>query len=321
MTKPINLTHAQQTLVVTEKRVASDGVVALTLRHPNGSRLNPWSPGAHIDVMLPGGITRQYSLRGNRWNTREYHIGVLREPKSRGGSEFIHAELEVGDSVGVGGPRNNFQLVPANSYTFIAGGIGITPILPMVHQAELLGIDWKLHYGGRTRSTMAFLDELEKYGARVALYPNDEVGDPDLPAILANPEQGHRVYACGPGGMLNAIAKFSEHWPEYAVRTERFVAAELAAPSRTTPFEVELARSEKVIVVQPESSVLEAVREAGADVMSSCQSGTCGTCEVTVLCGTPEHRDSVLDAHERGLNDRMLVCVSRALSDRLVLDI
>lgn len=321
MTKPLNLTHAQQTLIVTEKREVSDGVVALTLRHPRGERLNPWAPGAHIDVMLPGGVTRQYSLRGDRWNTREYHIGVLREPRSRGGSEYIHAALEVGDSVGVGGPRNNFHLVPARGYTFVAGGIGITPILPMIHQADLLGVDWKLHYGGRTRSTMAFLDELAKYGDRVELYPNDEVGDPNLADILATPIPDHRVYACGPGGMLNALTSLSAHWPEHAVRTERFVAADLAAPSRTTAFEVQLEQSNRVVVVEPETSVLEAVRGAGADVMSSCQSGTCGTCEVSVLAGIPEHRDSVLDAHERGLNDRMLVCVSRSLSDRLVLDI
>lgn len=321
MTRPVNLGQLQQTMVVSEKTIEADGVVAITLRHPAGERLNPWAPGAHIDVMLPGGITRQYSLRGDRWNTREYHIGVLREPQSRGGSAYVHEGLNVGDVIGVGGPRNNFHLVPARHYTFIAGGIGITPILPMVKQAEIQGIPWVLHYGGRSIATMGFLEELAQYGDKVQLYPNDEVGNPDLPAILAQHEEGSFVYACGPGGLLAAIASFSEHWPEHAVRTERFVAAELAAPSRTTAFEVEMARTGGTITVGPDASVLGALRAAGADVMSSCQTGTCGTCEIAVLDGTPEHRDSVLNAHERELCDRMLVCVSRSLSDRLVLDI
>lgn len=321
MTKPINLSRTQQTMVVAEKRVVAEGVVALTLRHPSGERLNPWAPGAHIDVMLPGGITRQYSLRGDRWNTHEYQIGVLREPTSRGGSEYVHSGLEIGDVIGVGGPRNNFQLVPARGYIFIAGGIGITPILPMLVQAEMQNVPWTLHYGGRSRSTMGFLPELEQYGDKVVLYPNDEVGDPNLPEILQNPQEGVFVYSCGPGGLLNALAAFSKNWPEHAVRTERFVAAELAAPSRTTAFEVELAQSGEVITVAPDSSILIALRAAGADVMSSCQTGTCGTCEVGVIEGVPEHRDSVFDAHERALCDRVLVCVSRSLSDRLVLDI
>ena len=147
-------------LRVTGKQVVAGDVLTLELASPQGLRLRDWSPGAHIDLVLPNGMTRQYSLCGDRWDPFTYRVGVLRESSGRGGSAFVHDELDVGDLVGVGGPRNNFALVPSEEYLFVAGGIGITPLLPMVAQAELLGADWRLLYGGRTRASMAFLDEL-----------------------------------------------------------------------------------------------------------------------------------------------------------------
>ena len=309
------------TLVVTGKRAAADGVVELVLAHPDGKRLPDWAPGAHVDLMLPNGSTRQYSLCGSRWDAFRYRVGVLREPAGRGGSAFVHDRLRVGDTVGVGGPRNNFALVPSARYLFIAGGIGITPLLPMVHQADLLGADWDLVYGGRRRSSMAFLDELAGYGDRVHVHPEDEDGLLDLPAWLGEARPDTAVYCCGPGPLLDAVERACRGWPPYALRTERFVAKEQRAPVRDTPFEVRLARSGTAVTVTPEVTVLDAVRAAGAQVLSSCQQGTCGTCETDVVQGVPDHRDSILGDAERAAGDCMFICVSRSCSDRLVLDL
>jgi ferredoxin-NADP reductase len=233
----------------------------------------------------------------------------------------VHDELRPGDLVGVGGPRNNFPLVPARRYLFVGGGIGITPLLPMVHQADLLGVDWQLLYGGRRRASMAWLDELADYGDRVEVVPQDESGLLDLAGFLGAPGPGVRVYCCGPAPLLAAIEAACASWPAHSLRTERFVAADQGAPARTVPFEVELARSGATVTVTPGVSVLDAVHSAGVDVLSSCRQGTCGTCETTVLAGTPDHRDSILEDDERAEGDCMFICVSRALDDRLVLDL
>ncbi|MEW2357098.1 PDR/VanB family oxidoreductase [Spirillospora sp. NPDC029432] len=304
---------------VTAKTPVADGVVALTLARPDGGRLPDWTPGAHVDLVLPGGLTRQYSLCGDRWDARSYRVGVLREPAGRGGSAFVHDELREGDLVGIGGPRNNFRLVPAERYLFIAGGIGITPLLPMIVQAELLGIGWRLLYGGRTRASMAFLDELAPYGDKVAVVPQDEHGLLDLAAWLPDPA-GTKVYCCGPGALLDAVERRCAGWPPGLLRTERFVAAARRS-AVDGAFEVELRRSGRTLTVGPRQSLLQALGEAGVPVLSSCRQGLCGTCETTVLDGVPDHRDSLLDDAERAAGDCMFVCVSRAAGDRLVLDL
>src|SRR3954447_7398976 len=224
------------TLAVTGKQVLADGVAALTLAAPDGGRLPDWTPGAHIDLALPNGLTRQYSLCGNRWDAFRYRVGVLRERASRGGSAYVHEQLQPGHLVGVGGPRNNFPLVPSERYVFVAGGIGITPLLPMVRQADLLGADWRLLYGGRHRASMAFLDELVGYGDRVQVVPEDEHGLLDLAGFLGAPRAGVRVYCCGPAPLLAAIERACAGWPPHTLRTERFVAEQQAAPARTTAF-------------------------------------------------------------------------------------
>lgn len=307
-------------LQVRSKHVVADGVVTLELAAAGGGRLKDWTPGAHVDLVLPNGLTRQYSLCGDRWDPGRYRIGVLREPGGRGGSAYVHDELDVGDEVGVGGPRNNFPLVPSPEYLFVAGGIGITPLLPMVHQAELLGARWRLLYGGRSRAAMAFLGDLDAYGDRVLIRPQVEHGLLDLAGFLGGPRPDVKVYACGPAPMLAAIEQVCTAWPAHTLRTERFAAGPGEA-ARTTPFEVELARSGVSVTVPAGTSVLDAVAEAGVEVLSSCRQGTCGTCETTVLAGRPEHRDAILEDHERAAADCMFVCVSRSLSDRLVLDL
>ncbi|TQM45036.1 PDR/VanB family oxidoreductase [Pseudonocardia cypriaca] len=308
-------------LQVVAKTAEADGVVSLTLARPDGRRLPDWTPGAHVDLVLPTGITRQYSLCGDRWDAHTYRVAVLREPDGRGGSAFVHEVLAPGDVVGVGGPRNNFPLVPSASYLFVAGGIGITPLLPMIHQADLLGADWRLLYGGRSRRSMAFLDELSAHGDRVQAVPQDEHGLLDLAGFLGEPRPGVRVYCCGPAPLLAAIERACAGWPPHTLHLERFVAPERGAPARPGPFTVELARSGVVVDVRPGVSVLDAVRAVGVDVLSSCRQGTCGTCETTVLAGRPDHRDSILADHERAAGDCMFPCVSRSCDDRLVLDL
>lgn len=321
MTTPGPAAADRSVVRVRSRRPAADGVVEMTLEHPEGHRLPPWTPGAHIDVVLPDGRARQYSLCGDRYDAYSYRIGVLREEAGRGGSAWIHDELAVGQVLGFGGPRNHFPLAPAASYLFVAGGIGITPLLPMIEQAETVGADWRLLYGGRTRTSMAFLGVLERYGDHVELAPHDERGLLDLRSFLGRSSAGAQVYGCGPGAMLDALARATAGWPPYTLRTERFVAATLDAPQRPRPFTVELKRSGRTLTVGPRDSVLDVVRAAGPEILSSCGQGVCGTCEATVLAGVPDHRDAVLDEVDRARNDCMMLCVSRARSEQLVLDL
>lgn len=309
-------------LQVRAKSVVAEGVVCLELGRENGGRLPDWTPGSHIDLVFPDGTTRQYSLCGDRWDAHTYRIAVLREPAGRGGSAYVHDRLSVGDLVGVGGPRNQFPLAPSAAYLFIAGGIGITPLIPMVYQAELMGCDWQLLYGGRTRSSMAFREELvSAYGDRVHIIPEDELGLIDLATWLATVSPGMKVYCCGPAPLLAVVEKACGSWLAHTLRTERFSAAVQPEPARRTAFEVELRRSGVTVTVTPDTSVLQAVRDAGVDVLSSCGQGICGTCLTTVLQGVPDHRDSLLADDERAANDCMYPCVSRSCGDLLVLDL
>ena len=298
----------------------ADGVVELTLAEAHGHRLPDWSPGSHIDVVLPGDIIRQYSLCGDRWDPFHYRIAVLREPLSRGGSRYIHDQLAVGDALPIGGPRNNFALVPAERYLFVAGGIGITPILPMCRQADLLGIDWTLIYVGRSRRTMAYLDDLAD-DPRVRVHATDEGPRPDLAAELDAVGAGTTLYCCGPVELTAAAVDSGAALPVGAVRVEHFVPKNLSAPVRSRAFEVELRRSGQTVTVPPDRSILEAVSDAGVAVLSSCRQGTCGTCDTGVLDGRPDHRDSLLTDSEREQNDCMFICVSRSCTDTLVLDL
>ncbi|WP_433028822.1 PDR/VanB family oxidoreductase [Actinomycetospora sp. CA-053990] len=310
-------------LVVTGKSPAAEGVAVLELARPDGRRLPDWTPGAHIDVTLANGETRQYSLCGDRWDAHRYRVAVLREVDGRGGSAYVHDELAAGDPVTLGGPRNNFAMVPSARYVFVAGGIGITPLLPMITQAERVGAEWTLLYGGRRRASMAFLDELAPYGDRVHVVPQDEAGLLPLASWLGEPRTDTVVYCCGPAPLLAAVEQTvaAAGWAPHRLRTERFTAAEVGAPVRDAPFTVELTRTGTTVTVTPQISVLAAARDAGATTLSSCEKGTCGTCETTVLGGVPDHRDSILADHERAAGDCMFPCVSRSCTDRLVLDL
>jgi ferredoxin-NADP reductase len=248
-----------------------------------------------------------------------YQVAVLREPEGRGGSAYVHDELVAGHQIRADGPRNHFALVDAKRYLFLAGGIGITPILPMLDRVAAAGREWQLVYGGRTRSSMAFTADLRRHADRVTIRPQDEHGLLDLPALLAEPRPDTAVYCCGPEPLLAAVEQHCAGWPEDALRVERFAAR--PDDGAHTAFEVELAGSGRVLEVPADRTILETVEDAGVPVLSSCQEGTCGTCETGVLGGTPDHRDSVLTAAERRAGDVLMICVSRSCSPRLVLDL
>ena len=306
---------------VEAKHEAADGVVALFLREIGGHPLPPWAAGSHVDLILDQAPTRQYSLCGDPDDHHLWRLGILRDPNGRGSSLYVHDQLQVGDTVRVRGPRNNFPLVPSAKYLFIAGGIGITPILPMIAAAEAAGAEWRLVYGGRQRASMAFLDELSRYGDRVTVAPQDETGLLDLATLLGTPLEDTLIYCCGPEPLLNAVEQQCTGWPRRSLHVERFSAKPLTAPARTEAFEVVLAQSELTLTVPPDRSILSMVEEAGVGVLSSCAEGTCGTCETPVLEGEPDHRDSVLDDDEKAAGDCMMICVSRSCSSRLVLDL
>ena len=306
-------------LVVGEREFVAEGVLALTLRHPLGEPLPAWEPGAHVDLVLGPGLERQYSLCGDPADRTRWRVAVLREPAGRGGSALVHDQVRQGDKVRVRGPRNHFALRPAARYRFVAGGIGITPVLPMLAAAEAAGAEWTLLYGGRTRDSMAFTGELARYGDRVTVAPQDESGLLDLGPVLDALPEGTLVYCCGPGALLDAV---EERCPAGALHLERFRPKERPAGEDSDgEFEVELDRSGLTLTVAPGVSVLDTVRAAGVEVLFSCAEGTCGTCETDVLDGTPEHRDSVLSPGEREAGETMMICVSRCRGKKLVLDL
>jgi ferredoxin-NADP reductase len=309
-------------LAITARETRAEGVISLTLADPGGAQLPGWTPGAHIDLLLDDAV-RQYSLCGPPGDQHTWRIAVLLDQDGRGGSKRVHQMLKTGDQVAVRGPRNHFPLHAAPRYIFIVGGIGITPILPMIEVATEAGSDWRLYYGGRSRASMAFLDELEPYGERVTIWPDDEKGLLPLDDILADPAEDVLVYCCGPEGLLAATEQRCAAWPAGALHLERFSAKPQPEPAagEEAPFEVVCQRSGLTVTVPPGTSIIDALDEQGVSVLSSCLEGVCGTCETPVLEGIPDHRDSLLSEDEREANEYMMVCVSRSKSDRLVLDL
>jgi len=319
-------------LIVRSLTHESAGVLSVELVDPGGADLPTWEPGAHVDLRLPGDLSRQYSLSGDPADRSRYRLGVLREEAGRGGSAYVHDRLRPGEHVEVGGPRNHFRLEPAMAYLFVAGGIGITPILPMLAEATAAGAEWTLLYGGRTAASMAFTTELAAYGERVTLWPQDSHGLLDLDGLLGTSRPGTLVYACGPEPLLAAVEQRMTHWPAGALHLERFsapVAERGAADDRSDDgsddrsaahaVEVVLAESGRTVLVPPDRSVLDVLLDEGIDVLHDCQEGICGSCEVKVLEGEVDHRDHVLSEPERAANGCMMVCVSRACGTRLVL--
>jgi vanillate O-demethylase ferredoxin subunit len=311
-------------LRLTAIRYEADGVLSFEFRDPAGRELPAFAPGAHIDVLLPNGMSRSYSLCNTCAETNRYVVAVARDAKSRGGSTCVHDTLRVGQLLTVGRPRNHFPLdESAGTTVLIAGGIGITPMWCMLQRLEALGSDWVLHYAARARQNAAFLGELHALAARhpgrVRLHFDQEQGRFDLEPVCRQIPASAHVYCCGPLPMLQAFEQATAGMRAEQVHVEYFQAKD--APVTAGGLQVELSRSRKIFFVQEGKTVLDAVLDAGVDVPYSCMEGICGSCEVAVLEGEPDHHDSVLSDHQKQSNKTMMLCCSGAKSPRLVLDL
>lgn len=327
-----------RTLTVRQLRLEADGVVAVTLTEPDGTDLDEWAPGAHVDIELHAGLVRQYSLCGEPGRRGEWTVAVRAVHTSRGGSAFVHESLRVGHQVRVSAPRQKFPLESSPGYLFVAGGIGITPLLPMIEEVAGSDAVWTVHYAGRSRAAMPYLDRLGRAaagsGGSVVLHPRDTDPRLDLDAVLTGVDADTLVYVCGPAGMIRAARQLVD---DARLRTESFdpvpdpapVPATSASPADvperpgTTDraFEVQLGIEGAVLRVPAGVRALDVLNEAGADLPWSCREGTCGTCETGVLDGEIDHRDHVLSDAERAANDCFFPCVSRACGTRLILDL
>jgi tetrachlorobenzoquinone reductase len=291
------------------------------LGRPNDRPLPSIDAGAHIDLHLPNGMIRQYSLLSAASDPRTYLIGVKREENGRGGSLFMHQALRTGDRLRISSPRNNFPLTENAKHTIlIAGGIGITPIWSMLNRLQELGHSWQLYYSCRSASHAMFFDELSAHRHVNFHFDDQSEGRVvDLDGIVRQAPDYSHFYCCGPPPMMSAFERATEGRPAEQLHTEYFSNLQPAATERR--FVVQLARSGKEVIVEPGNSILKALREAGYNVPYSCESGICGTCEMRVLAGVPDHRDSILTDDERAQNDKIMICCSGSLGDRLVLDL
>ena len=304
-------------------RLEAEGVISLELRALDDTVLPAWAPGAHIDLLLPSGLVRQYSLCGDPQQRRSWRIAVLLEANGRGGSREVHGALRLGQQLAIRGPRNAFTMQEGEAYLFVAGGIGVTPIMAMAQAAQRAGVDWQMLYGGRSRHSMAFIDELRAMGGgRVEVVPMDEVGLLDLDAVVAAAQAGRQVYSCGPAALLDALtARFAEAGLLKRLHLERFAPVQAPVEQGGEALTIILARSGTQLQVPPGCTIMAALRAAGHEVASSCEQGVCGMCETRVLDGVPDHRDMLLSESERAQGNVMMLCVSRALTPTLTLDL
>lgn len=313
-------------VTLVRRTVEAEGIVALHLRHAGGDRLPRYGAGAHVDLHLPNGLVRQYSLCGDPGDEDRYEIAVLREEQGRGGSRSAHDDLREGDMLHISAPRNHFPLQAAPHSVLLAGGIGITPLLAMAHELHASASSFELHYCARSRGRAAFVDRLaaSPFADRVLFHFDDAPGAQrlDIASLCRSAHPDARLYVCGPSGFMDHVMSGarSAGWPKDRIHHE-FFAAPAAAAAGGDVFEVECARAGKVVPVSTGQSIVAALREHGIEVPLSCEQGICGTCSVRVLDGIPDHRDHFLTPTEKAANDRLLACCSRALSARLVVDL
>ena len=308
-----------QLRVVSKTCVARD-IVEFSLESSAGQTLPIWDPGAHVDVHLPNGISRQYSLmRGSTPDT--WKIAVLVENGGRGGSRYLGEQVNVGSVLEVVGPRNHFPLEPADSYLFIAGGIGVTPLIPMLESCESKQLPWNLIYLGRSIETMAYAQALEVlFPGKVQLVPKDTYGPLDIPSAINQVSSETHVYTCGPERLLVDLERALNNSPE-RLHLERFHPRDLGTVKPNQAFKVFCQKSDIELLVEADESILMAADFAGIDIPGDCMEGTCGACETKVLAGVVEHRDSVLSSQERLKSEKIMICVSRSVGDRLVIDL
>lgn len=313
---------------VAKKATEALGIQSFELVDTQGAALPAFTAGSHIDVFLPGGLIRQYSLCNHPIETHRYVIGVLRDPASRGGSEAMHGAVFEGDVLHISAPKNHFALAPdAKRSLLLAGGIGITPILCMAEQLAEQGAPFEMHYCTRERERTAFFERLSAASWAANAHFHFDAGAPaqklDIPALLAQPDAGTHLYVCGPKGFINAVldqAKASG-WSAEQLHCEFFAGEEVKALESDGAFQIKLASSGKLISVPANTTVVKALGAAGVDVMVSCEQGVCGTCLTRVLQGEIDHRDQYLTPEEQAANDQFLPCCSRSKSPVLVIDL
>jgi len=309
-------------LRVTRNDRIADSIHLFEFRDPGGKPLPEFSAGAHIAIRVPNGLLRKYSLCNDPVERDRYQIAVKREAQGRGGSCNLIDNVKAGDELMVAAPVNDFKLPPrAQDFLFIAGGIGITPIMAMIRQVQAEGKRFRLFYCTRSPETTAFVDELSAPELAGKVTIHHDQGDPscslDLKPILAERRNREHLYCCGPRPLMEAVRAMADHWSSTAVHFEAFSEAETHKPG-DQPFRVRLARSGKVVEVPVTKTILEVLRDNGLEVPSSCETGTCGTCRTKMLAGEADHRDLVLAEHER--SDHIMICVSRVRSDEITID-
>jgi ferredoxin-NADP reductase len=314
--RPVRRVGYDMALCVERRSVEAGGVVSLSLRAPDGRALPAWAPGAHLDVFLPSGAQRQYSLCGDPAEAHRYRIAVRRIPDGTGSAE-MHT-LAESDALSVRGPRNAFRFADADSYLFVAAGIGITPILPMVGRAAAEGRPWRLVYLGRSRATMPFLDELAALpGGHCDVRPDDETRRTPIDEIIGRARPEAAIYLCGPAPLIDAAHAMTPTLrPTCSLHTDRFSPPPVVGGE---PFEIRLAATGTTIPVASDETALTAIRRAVPAAAYSCRQGFCGTCKVRVLCGDVDHRDTRLPPDERAT--AMLPCVSRSVGGPLEIDL
>lgn len=304
---------------IRSKNREAEGVVTLILERHNLESFPAFEPGAHIDLHLPNGVVRQYSLCGEPSDLSSYRIAV-RAVEGGSCSQFIYHELKTGDILKIGPPRNNFPLLRSERYLFIAGGIGITPLIPMMRQADKDRRNWVLIYCKRTGQKAPFIEEISALHGIISLHGDTQATMWNPSRALAEASSQTLVYCCGPESLMRAVEEATSGWPKDAVRFEWFKPRTIPARDDES-FDVRCEPSGLTVTVPPGRSILDVLREAGLDVPSSCEQGVCGSCETRVIDGMVDHRDSCLSADERATNRTMMICVSRAVGKRLVLDI
>ncbi len=317
-------THGESKLrlLVSDRKTVASGVIELELTLSDGSGLPDWQPGAHIDLHLPNGLSRQYSLMPGSDPAMSWRVGVLVDEDGRGGSLCIRDQIHIGDEIDVVGPRNHFPLVSGKSYLFIAGGIGVTPLISMLEAAEIKGDEWRLIYLGRSIETMAYADALSsRYPDRVELVPRDTKHRFDVDAAIKALAPETCVYSCGPERLLLAIEQAMGEAEIDRLHVERFHPRKVEVDGPDHEFVVVCKRSGLELVVPADESILMTADFAGLDIPGDCMEGTCGACETRVYEGLVEHRDSVLTPQARETGETMMICVSRSKSSRLVIDL
>lgn len=310
-------------VIVKQRTDVAKDIISLELVSADDTALPAYDAGAHVDVFVKSGLIRQYSLTGDPADESQYRLGILLDPKSRGGSTAIHAEFDTGQKLRIGHPRNNFPMQSNVSHTVLfAGGIGITPMLNMAYALEKADASWELHYCGRTIDRMAFTSELARFGGKAHVHvdcgPQDQ--HLDINRVLKNAASDKHLYVCGPNGFMDFVVTAAEnnHWNEDCIHLERF-GAEVNTDG--APFTVVAQNSGKQFEVQPGETIAQKLVENGIDVQVSCQSGVCGTCLTSVIEGMPDHRDLVQTDLEKASNSRLTVCCSRSKTRTLVIDV